>query len=49
VTHEEEELEKIEDRTYGFALRVIKPVQAMPKGVSSSVSARQLPRAAIKS
>ncbi|HID62460.1 MAG TPA: four helix bundle protein, partial [Anaerolineae bacterium] len=39
-------LEKIEDRTYRFALRVVKLVQAMPKEVASSVLARQLLRAA---
>ena len=49
VTREEEELEKIEDRMYRFALRVIKLVQSLPKELSSSVLARQLPRAATKS
>ena len=49
VTREKEELEKIEDQTYRFALRVIKLVQAMPKEVPSLVSARQLPRAATRS
>jgi four helix bundle protein len=46
VARKEDGLEKIEDRTYRFALRVIKLVQAMPKEVAGSVLARQLLRAA---
>ena len=38
--------ERIEERVYRFALRVVKLVQVMPRGVAGEVLARQLLRAA---
>lgn len=38
--------EKIEERVYKFALRVVKLVQTMPRGVASEALARQLSRSA---
>ena len=37
-------MEKIEDRTYKFALRIIKLVRAMPTDTASQVMARQVMR-----
>lgn len=37
-------MEKIEDRTYKFALRIIKLVRAMPRDSASQIMARQVMR-----
>jgi len=42
----EKELVPIEERTYQFALRVVKLVAALPQGVAAAVLGRQLLRAA---
>jgi four helix bundle protein len=39
-------MERIEDRTYKFALRVIKLVQVLPKDVAGQIMGRQVLRAA---
>ena len=43
---QEKGLEPIEERTYRFALRVVKLISAMPQGVAVRVLGQQLLRAA---